>query len=95
MKRYIRASELKFVDVSDYQELSSTLRDGRDTYALYRKLENGKGRWAAAKYTEKGYPDKDHAFEITYAQALGNEPLSESGVRELSKYLGKILLPRR
>lgn len=91
MKRYIRASKevCSSVDVSDYQQMSSALHDGGDTYALYRKRDNGMTRWAAAKY-ENGEPKVDEAFAISYEQARGFEPISDIG--KLSREVGKLVL---
>ena len=67
---------------------------GVDDYNLYRYIEKDdtgkpvKGYWAAE--------DKDgNRFRITYAQAKGEEPISKSGIRKLSKELGKKLLPNK
>lgn len=79
------------VDLSDYTQMSYTLKDNGKTYALYRKIENGKGKWAAAPYTAVGEPATDEAFEITYDQARGFEPLSNTG--KLGKEIGKKVLP--
>lgn len=79
------------LDISEYTQLSSSIRDGGDVYALFRKVEDGKGKWAAAKYVD-GSPDIDNAFEITYEQARGQAPLSRIG--EVSRELGKKLLPK-
>lgn len=75
-----------------YNILSSTLKDGGDTYALLRKTEDGKTKWAATKYVN-GIPDEDNIFEITYEQARGFEPLTDTG--KVSKKLGKALLPKK
>lgn len=75
-----------------YNILSSTLKDGGDTYALLRKTEDGKTKWAAAKYVN-GIPDEDNIFEITYEQARGFEPLTDTG--KISRKLGKTLLPKK
>ena len=54
----------------------------RNGYEIYRKIVNGKGRWAAKR--ADGY-----VFRITYNQALGFEPLdSEEALR---MYLGNKL----
>ncbi len=57
----------------------------RNGYEIYRKIVNGKGRWAAKR--------KDGVvFRITYDQALGHEPIDNT--EALQMYLGKMLLPR-
>lgn len=56
-------------------------------YELYRKIENGKGKWIAEDSTT------GEIFPITYAQALGEEPIRPTGIENLAMYLGKILLP--
>lgn len=88
MKRYIRC-ETDSIDVNDYQMLSSTLKEGGDTFAIFRKTEDGSTKWAAAKYNENG--DLDEAFQITYDQARGFKPLGRVG--EISRELGKKILP--
>lgn len=88
MKRYIRC-EANSVDVNDYQKLSSTLKEGGDTFAIFRKRDDGTTKWAAAKYNKDG--DLDKAFEITYDQARGFKPLGRVG--EISRKLGKKILP--
>lgn len=96
MKQYIpdEADEClsEKLDLSDYEELSYPLRDGGKNYQLFRKLENGKGKWAAAPM-EMGDVKYDDAFEITYDQARGFEPINTIG--KLSRDLGKKLLPKR
>lgn len=89
MKRYIRSQKVisaSIIDISEYDQLSSTLHDNGDTYAIFRKIVDGKGHWAAAKYVN-GSPDKSSAFEISYDQARGFEPLSPEG--QLSRRIGK------
>lgn len=56
-------------------------------YELYRKIENGKGKWIAEDSTT------GEVFPITYAQARGEEPIRPTEIGKLSKHLGKILLP--
>lgn len=79
------------INIQSYEELSSTLHDGGKIYKLFRKLENGKGKWAAAPIV-MGDVKYDDAFEITYGQARGYEPISNIG--KLSRQLGKKLLPK-
>lgn len=58
-------------------------------YDLYRKIISGKGDWYAVNY---GNNTLQH---ITYAQALGDEPIDDTkGIKMLSKELGKKLLPK-
>ena len=57
-------------------------------YAIYRKIENGRGKWKA-KCIETG-----EVINITYEQALGYEPINPTPVEQLSIRLGKMLLPR-
>lgn len=91
MKQYVEESLKEDLDISSYQQLSSTIRDNGNTYALFRKREDNKTKWAAAEYVN-GSPDLEHAFEITYDQASGFEPLSKVG--KISRDLGKKLLPK-
>lgn len=58
-------------------------------YELYRKIENGRGKWLAED-TRTG-----EFFPITYEQALGYEPIRPTGIEKLSRELGKMLLPKR
>lgn len=88
MKQWIEES----LDISDYEELTYPLKDSGKNYQLFRKLENGKGKWAAAPM-EMGDVKYNDAFEITYDQARGFEPISNIG--RLSRDLGKILLSKR
>lgn len=73
-------------DISDYQQI---LGDNGEGYEIYRKVikdENGypvKGVWAAKK--SDGEP-----FEITYDQAIGNEPIDNK--QAISKFTGDTLL---
>ena len=92
MKQYVEESLKENLDISQYNQLSSTIKDAGNTYAIFRKLENGKGKWAAAPM-EMGDVKYDDAFEITYDQARGFEPINNIG--KLSRDLGKILLPQR
>ena len=57
-------------------------------YAIYRKIENGRGKWKA-KEIETG-----KVIDITYNQALGYEPINPTPIEQLSMKLGKILLPQ-
>ena len=57
-------------------------------YDLYRKIIGGKGDWYAVNY------ENNTVQHITYAQARGDEPIDDkTGIKRLSKELGKKLLP--
>lgn len=89
MKRYLKSNCVSAaLDLSDYQQLSSTLHDGGDTYALFRKRGDGKTSWAAVKYSN-GDLNLDDAFEITYEQARGIAPISDAG--DLGRKVGKMI----
>lgn len=62
------------------------LVDSRNGYGIYRKVVNGKGRWAAKR-------EDGEAFCITYYQALGYEPIDD--IEALRMELGRLLMPRR
>lgn len=83
------------IDISDYEKLRYPLRDGDKYYQLYRKIENGKGVWAAAELDKYGSDVVGEPFKITYEQARGFEPIEDSSIRKLSRDLGKKLLPKR
>lgn len=58
-------------------------------YNLYRKIIGGKGDWYAVNY------ENNTVQHITYAQARGDEPIDDTtGIKRLSKELGKKLLPQ-
>lgn len=58
-------------------------------YNLYRKIISGKGDWYAVNY------ENNTVQHITYAQARGYEPIDDTtGIKRLSKELGKKLLPQ-
>lgn len=59
--------------------------DTIDGYAIYRKVIDGRGHWKAIT------PEGDE-ISITYAQALGYEPITST--KKMSKELGKKLLPK-
>lgn len=82
------------IDISDYEELHYPLRDGDKYYQLYRKIEDGKGVWAAAELDKYGSDVIGEPFKITYEQARGFEPIEDSSIRKLSRDLGKKLLPK-
>lgn len=56
-------------------------------YPVFRKVENGRGKWKAQD------PETQEFFDITYQQARGEEPIRPTGIENLSRKLGKILLP--
>lgn len=71
------------IDKSEYQEVGYS-NNGK--YLLYRKLENGKGKWIAEdEHTGEVFP-------ITYEQALGRELIRPTQTEKLSRWLGKNLL---
>lgn len=72
------------IDKAGYQEVGYS-NNGK--YLLYRKLENGKGKWIAED------EQTGEVFPITYQQALGREPIRPTPIENLSRRLGKILLP--
>ena len=58
-------------------------------YNLYRKIISGKGDWYAVNY------ENNTVQHITYAQSRGYEPIDDTtGIKRLSKELGKKLLPQ-
>ena len=63
------------------------LNCGIGKYNLYRKIENGKGKWLAED------TETSEIFPITYQQALGYEPIRPNETENLSRMLGRILLP--
>lgn len=71
------------IDKSGYQEVGNS-NNGK--YLLYRKLENGKGKWIAED------EQTGEVFPITYEQALGRELIRPTQIEKLSRRLGKILL---
>lgn len=54
-----------------------------DHYPIYRKVVNGRGKWATIVC--------DEIKSITYEQARGLEPITP--VHALARKLGRILLP--
>lgn len=71
------------IDKAGYQEVGYS-NNGK--YLLYRKLENGKGKWIAED------EQTGEVFPITYEQALGRELIRPTQIENLSRWLGKILL---
>ena len=74
------------INKSEYEHVSSISKTNI-IYELYRKIENGKGKWIAEDSVT------GEIFPITYAQARGEEPIRPTGAEKLSKQLGRILLP--
>lgn len=72
------------IDKAEYQEVCYS-NNGK--YLLYRKIENGKGKWIAEDC------QTGEVFPITYEQARGYEPIRPTPIENLSRRLGKILLP--
>lgn len=68
-----------------YEELTNM----QGKYILFRKLENGKGKWKALDSEDKNA----EAFDITYDQALGYEDINPTPIQKLARDLGKKLLP--
>lgn len=75
------------VDKTGY-EYAGSISKPYVIYELYRKIENGKGKWIAED-SRTG-----EVFRITYEQARGYEPIRPTPIENLSIELGKILLPR-
>lgn len=86
---YIRGENI-YDDISEDELKEYEFVAYEHGYALYRKIVNGKGQWAAQDQDEKHPP-----FRITYEQALGYEPIDkyDSDVQKLSRELGRMLLP--
>ena len=57
-------------------------------YEIYRRILNGKGKWRAREI------ETGKVIDITYAQALGYELINPTPIEQLSRGLGKMLLPR-
>ena len=74
------------IDKNEYSYAGSISKTNV-VYELYRKIENGKGKWIAEDSTT------GEIFPITYAQAREEEPIRPTETEKLSKHLGKILLP--
>lgn len=55
----------------------------RRGYSIYRKIENGKGKWQAKK------DGTDNVFDITYEQALGYEGIDNA--EKLGIEIGRML----
>lgn len=70
------------INLNEYQYVSS-----KGKHNLYRKIENGKGKWVAENI------ENGEIFPITYEQALGYEPINPTGIENLARELGRKLLP--
>lgn len=88
----VNAEGVKYFELKESVEDGWEEVSGRNGYRIFRKVVDGKGKWRAQKVV-KGEPEGD-PFDITYAQALGKEPIEDKPIAELSKKLGKILLPK-
>lgn len=102
---WVMKEDLSFVNALKESE-KEDLRDGNLTekdlidagykyvasnspYNLYRKIISGKGDWYAVNY------ENNTVQHITYVQARGYEPIDDTtGIKRLSKELGKKLLPQ-
>lgn len=86
---YIRGENI-YDDISEDELEEYELVAYERGYALYRKVVDGRGQWAAQDQDKKHPP-----FRITYNQALGYEPIDkyDSDVQKLSRDLGRMLLP--
>lgn len=75
------------IDMTGWEEVYSSI----EGYYLYRKIENGKGKWLAevSEYGNK----TGKIFPITYEQALGYKPIKSTPIKNLARELGRILLP--
>lgn len=71
------------ININEYEQVYSS----NSKYNLYRKIENGKGKWIAEDIKT------GEIFPITYQQALGYEPIRPTEIESLSRQLGKMLLP--
>lgn len=74
------------IDMTGWEEIGSI-----EGYYLYRKIENGKGKWLA-EVNERGNRS-GKMLSITYEQALGYEPIKTTPIKNLARELGRILLP--
>ena len=73
------------VDVTEYEKISSVLKDKDDVYAVFRKREDKETLWAAAKYVN-GEPDTISAFSITYDQAKKARPLLDESKKSSESF---------
>lgn len=72
------------INLNEYEYVAN-----RNGYFTYRKIVDGKGIWAAQDQDKKNEP-----FPITYDQALGYDPISQTPLEELQHELGEMLLPK-
>lgn len=75
------------IDKSGY-EYAGSISKPYVVYELYRKIENGKGKWIAED-SRTG-----EVFRITYDQALGYEPIRPTQSELLAREVGRKLLPK-
>lgn len=78
------------IDLDDYEYVGTG--SGHDSkWSKYRRFDKelNKGVWVA-KHQETG-----EIKPINYDQALGYEPIEDSGIARLSRDLGRMLLPKR
>lgn len=71
------------ISIKEYEQVYS----GNSKYNLYRKIENGKGKWVAEDVKT------GEVFPITYEQARGFEPIRPTPIENLTRELGRMLLP--
>lgn len=81
-----RKGAIKMIDKTGYEYVTS-ISKSFVVYEIYRKIENGKGKWIAED-CETG-----EVFRITYDQALGYEPIRPTPIENLARELGRKLLP--
>ena len=91
IKESVSTDAMQKLEDDGWTVLSHGIR-GNDSnhYWLARKMNKdlGKAEWKAIN-------DKTgDVIDITYEQALGREPIGDSAISNLSKKLGKILLPK-
>lgn len=62
-------------------------------YDIYRKFTDGmdKAQWVAV-YSGDG--EEHLPFHITYEQALGKEPIKDSGIERVKRHLGRVMFPQ-
>lgn len=71
------------ININEYEQVYSS----NSKYNLYRKIENGKGKWIAEDVKT------GEVFHITYEQARGYEPIRPTPIESLARELGRMLLP--
>lgn len=82
LKNELERIGYNLIDMTGWEEVC-----GISGYDLYRKIENGKGKWLAEDI------GTGEVFPITYQQALGYEPIRPTIIENLARELGRILLP--